>query len=106
MRLSSRSCMSDKLIPYAARATLKCCAEFAGSEGNLDGFYKWAASRLTHGLGEPWGPARVEYWLRRECWGRWVESGTVRLTLAGRVELRALDGELCGEELEIWRDAA
>lgn len=99
-------------------ATLKCCAEFAGSPENLEAFYKWAAPRLVDLTGErSWGPGRIRYWLARECWGSgWVEDGTVNLTEDGRRELcalalreavraRVLRGEMSEDEAEIWEAA-
>lgn len=103
----NRSGMSAKVATARGLATLRICSAFVGPTGDVFGFCRWAAPLLRAETGEPWGPGRVEYWLRRECWGRgWVENGSVRLTLAGRIELRAVAGELCGEELEIWREVA
>ena len=69
-------------------ATLRVCAGWEGPTRDLERFYSWAAKRLADETGESWGAGRVEYWLRRECWGAgWVTPGTLELTTAGLVEL-------------------
>lgn len=55
---------------------------------------------------EHWTPQRARYWLA-QCWAdELIANGTTELTLAGWIEFRHLRGELCGEDLEIWREAA